>query len=41
MSDTNLKRNGEYVYDVTVTKDESVRLTQRYRAYPPGTNADG
>jgi hypothetical protein len=27
------KRSGEYVYDVTVTKDESVRLSRRYRAH--------
>ncbi len=25
-------RKGEYVYDVTVTKDETVRLSHRYRA---------
>ncbi len=27
------KRNGEYVYDVTVSKDETVRLSRRYRAH--------
>ena len=26
------QRNGEYVYDVSVTKDETVRLCHRYRA---------
>ena len=26
-------RNGDYVYDVTVTKDETVRLSHRYRAH--------
>jgi hypothetical protein len=41
MPSAHSKRSGEYVYELTVTKDESVRLTQRYRAYPPGTNADG
>jgi hypothetical protein len=27
------QRNGEYVYDVSVTRDESVSLAQRYRAH--------
>ena len=27
------KRNGDYVYDVTVAKDEAVRLSHRYRAH--------
>ena len=27
------QRNGEYVYDVTVTKDETVRPSHRYRAH--------
>jgi hypothetical protein len=27
------KRNGDYVYDVTVTKDDTVRLSHRYRAH--------
>jgi hypothetical protein len=27
------KRNEEYVYDVTVSKDETVRLSRRYRAH--------
>ena len=26
-------RNGDYVYDVTVTKDETVRLSHRYCAH--------
>ena len=26
------KRNGDYVYDVTVTKDETARLSRRYSA---------
>jgi hypothetical protein len=32
MSDTNLKRNGEYVYDVTVTKHEAGPLSCGYSA---------
>jgi hypothetical protein len=27
------KRNGDYVYDVTLTKDDAVRLSRRYRAH--------
>ena len=27
------QRNGEYVYDVMVTKDETVRIAHRYRAH--------
>jgi hypothetical protein len=27
------KRSGEYVYDVTIAKDETVRLTRRYCAH--------
>jgi hypothetical protein len=26
-------RKGDYVYDVTVTKDDTVRLSHRYRAH--------
>jgi hypothetical protein len=27
------KRNGDYVYDVTVTKDDTALLSRRYRAH--------
>ena len=27
------KQAGDYVYDVTVTKDDTVRLSRRYRAH--------
>jgi len=27
------QQNGDYIYDVTVTKDESMRLSRRYRAH--------
>jgi len=27
------KRNGDYVYDVTLTKDDTMRLSRRYRAH--------
>ncbi len=27
------KRNGDYVYDVTLTKDDTLRLSRRYRAH--------
>ena len=32
MSDTHLKRNGEYVYDVTLTKHEAGPLSCGYSA---------
>ena len=27
------QRKGDYIYDVTVTKEETVRLSHRYRAH--------